>query len=115
MPSGIPDEGGAARMALEELTEIEKAVAIIGPVMAVVLESRFERIRGYITGLDSLVLGYLRDESTRIDELGQKADLDEEARLQADLRAFRDRAAAEQEAGQGSLLPDEAPAHRDDP
>ena len=106
------DETGAAAMALDELAADERAVEGIHPSALWVLSPRFERIRAMIDALNALVVGYLADESRRIDELGQEEDLSADAKLRADLAAHHARVAEEAEAGQGTLLVDPV-KHRD--
>lgn len=112
MVDEIPDESGAGRMALDQLNEIELVTSSISPVVAFALAPRFERARTAIKTLDSVLASHLRDESRRIDELRQEADLSDQAREDAELRARIDALNAYAEAGgQGALLPPEPPAH----
>lgn len=111
MGDEIPDRSGGATLALDEIAAIEHVVAEVGPLVSAVLRPRFDRVRGYIVMLDSLLTSALRDEERRIDADAAEADAAlaaEDEALRRRLDAFHAKAEVN---GQESLLAPEAPPH----
>jgi len=100
------DELGGCAMALEEVAAIASVVASMLPAAAPVLEPRFDRVRQVLKSQASLIKGYLTEESQRLDREAGEQELDEEAKLRAELDRFH-------ESGQASLLPADPVPHDD--